>query len=248
MKKKNWKIRTFLVLVGVLLTGLVMYWVMDRPVFSEEAMFRRAEREHALGPGTILGTEPISSLDLSYYDCDIMIVAETKYGAILYCCKLNENDYLFYREKKGPLTIMALPNGHWSWLKDQPRQLDVILFDDYPEAVRAQVQIIVDWPHNFYGFTPDGVYYTYDLTAQRENDGYFHFVHTIYGSDYIDNDNAAMGILTDITCHTAVYEAYTTNLQIPAMVRLYDADNNLLVEETLTLRSIAAEEREKMGK
>lgn len=245
MKRKNWKIRTFLVLVGVLLTGLVMYWVMERPVFSEEAMFRRAEWKHALGPGTILGTESISSLDLSYYDCDTMIVAETKYGAILYCCKLNENDYLFYREKKGPLTVMALPNGGWSWVINQPRQLNVILFDDYPQAVRAELDITVDWPYDFYGFTPDGVFYHYQLNAERAAEGYFRFVHTIYGSDYMDNDNVAMRILTDISCKRQVGESYFLELEIPVTVRLYDSDGQIVTEQSFYIRSIGAEEHDK---
>lgn len=247
MKKKNWKRRTFLLLLCILVTAAALYLATDCPVLTADQAFRREEQVFALGPSTILGRESVDCPAYGY-NYDTMIVAETETGAMLYCCNLNEHERLYYREKTGSLTIMALPNGGWSWEKDQPRQLNVILFDDYPEAVHAQVQIIVNWPHDFYGFTPDGVHYTYDLTAQREEDGYFHFVHTAYGSDHVDNDNTALRMLTDITCQPSVNEHYYMNLQIPATVRLYDEDNNLIVEETLLLRSIGAEEREKLGK
>lgn len=247
MKMKNWKHRTIILLLCILAVSGILYWAMGCPVFTAEQSFRRDEASYALGPGNILGTESIDCPGYGY-DYDTMIVAETERGCILYCCNLNEAERLYYREKQGSMTIMALPNGSWSWLKDEPRQLNVVLFDDYPEAVRADVKIQLDWSKNFYGFTPEGVHYTYDLTAKREEDGYFHFVHTIYGSDYIDNNNAAFKMLTDICCDTGVDEVYYWQLEIPATVRLYDQDNNLIIEQTLVLRSIGAEERDKICK
>lgn len=247
MKKKNWKRRTLILLLCIFMTSAALYWVLECPVLTVEHAFRREERIFALGPSTILGKEHIDCPGYGY-NYDNMIVAETETGAMLYCCNLNEHERLYYREKTGSLTIMALPNGSWSWKKDQPRQLNVVLFDDYPEAVKADVVIDVDWPHDFYGFTPNGVSYSYNLTAQREQDGYFHFVHSTYGSDYIDNDNAAMRILTDISCETNVSEIYYFELTIPATVKLYDKDDNLIVEENLVLRSIGAEERDKLSK
>ena len=246
MKLKNWKRKTIILLLIIPVILILTYHAIGSPVLTAEQSFRRAEKEHALGPATILGTESIITDDYGYH-YDTLIVAETKYGAMLYCTELNKQDRLYYREKTGPLTVMALPNGGWSWLINEPRQLNVILFDDYPEAVRAELEIKVEWAKDFYGFTPDGVYYHYQLNAERTADGYFRFVHTIYGSDYIDNDNVAMRILTDISCKRQVGEAYFLELEIPVYLRLYDSNGNLVTEESHILRSIGAEEHRKHG-
>lgn len=246
MKRKNWKRRTIIVLLIIPIILTLAYYVMGAPVLTAEQSFRRAEKEHALGPATILGMESILTDDYGYH-YDTLIVAETKYGAMLYCTELNTQDRLFYREKSGPFTVMALPNGGWSWLIDEPRQLNVVLFDDHPEAVRAELELIVDWPYDFHGFTPEGVFYHYRLNAERTADGYFHFVHTIYGSDYIDNDNVAMRILTDILSKQDGGEEYYWDLEIPANIQLYDGNGHLIIEESTILRSVIAEEHSKHG-
>jgi hypothetical protein len=143
---------------------------------------------------------------------------------------------------------MALPNGGKSSEIGKLRQLNVVLFDNYPEAVLANVEIVVEWAENYYGFTPDGVFYQYSLTAQREQDGYFHFVHTIIGSDYIDNDNLAMNILTDISCQRPGNDEYYLSLTIPVHIQLFNADGEMIVDETIYLQSIDAEEHETHSK
>lgn len=243
MKTRNWKRRTMIVLLVTVLCCCVSYWAMDCPAFSAEQAFRRAEEKRMLGPATILGTETIDCHGYGY-DYDTLIVAQTKYGSMLYSTKLNKMENLYYRPKNSSFTIMAFPNGGLAWSKDEPRQLNVILFDNNPEAVSAELELIID----FDAYLPEGVYYHYKLTAQRENHGYFRFVHTVYGSDYMDNDNVAMKMLTDITCSESLTEFYNLQYAIPATVRLYDEDHNLIVEENLTIRSIGAEEREKLGK
>ena len=246
MKRKNWKRRTLIALFLIPLITLLTYQAAGCPAFSAEQAFRRLEAQHVLGPGTILGSERIDCNDYER-KYDTLIVAETRYGAMLYCCDLNKEEQLYYREKAGPLTVMALPNGGWSWLINEPRQLNVILFDDYPEAVRAELELIVDWPYDFHGFTPEGVFYHYRLNAERTADGYFHFVHTIYGSDYIDNDNVAMRILTDILSKQDGGEEYYWDLEIPANIQLYDGNGHLIIEESMILRSVIAEEHSKHG-
>ena len=244
MKKKNWKRRTIILLLLTPIILILAYQAIGCPVLTAEQGFHRAAKEHALGTTSILGTESIITNDYGY-QYDTLIVAETNYGAILYCTKRNTYEQLYYREKNNSLTVMALPNGGWSWEIDQPRQLNVILFDDYPEAVRAELDITVDWPYDFYGFTTDGVFYHYQLNAERNAEGYFRFVHTIYGSDYMDNDNVAMRILTDISCKRQVNESYFLELEIPVTVRLYDSDGQIVTEQSFYIRSIGAEEHDK---
>lgn len=247
MKKKNWKRRTIILLLLTPIILILAYHAMGCPVLTAEQGFHRAAKEHALGTTSILGTESIITNDYGY-QYDTLIVAETNYGAIVYCTKRNTYEQLYYREKTNSLTVMALPNGGWSWEIDQPRQLNVILFDDYPEAVRAELDITVDWPYDFNNFTPDGVFYRYQLNAERNAEGYFRFVHTIYGSDYIDNDNVAMRILTDVSCKRQVAESDYRELEIPVTARLYDRNDNLVIEQSFFIRSIDAEEHEKYSK
>lgn len=243
MKKPNWKRRTMVTLLAIVLCCGISYWAMGCPAFTVEQAFRRAEEKRMLGPATILGTETIDCPGYGY-DYDTLIIAQTEYGSMLYSTKLNEMEYLYYRPNSSSFTIMALPNGGLAWPKDEPRQLNVILFDNNPKAVSAELELIID----FDAYLPEGVYYHYKLTAQRENRGYFRFVHTIFGSDYMDNDNAAMKMLTEITCSESLTEFYHLQYTIPATVRLYDEDHNLIAEESLTIRSIGAEERDKIGK
>ena len=242
MKKRNWKRRTFIVGALSAILSILLYLALGSPVFTAERAFRREEARQMLGPATILGTESIDCVHYGY-NYNTLIVAETDHGSILYCTRLNHAEELYYRENNTDLTVMALPNGGMSWIYQEPRQLNVILFDDYPDAVRAELEMLVksDSPIA-------GIQYHYKLTAQRQNAGYFRFIHTIYGSDYIDNDNMAMKILTDITSKSHVDEFYYWVCTIPATVRLYDQNDNLIVEKTLELRSIGAEELEKQHK
>lgn len=240
MKKKNWKHRTFVASLLTVVVCILIYFALGSPVFTAEQAFRKEEARHLLGPATILGTESIDCLHYGY-NYNTLLVAKTDHGSILYCTRLNREEALYYRENNGDLAIMALPNGGIAWRYEEPRQLNVILFDDYPDAVRAELEMIIDIDTHI----PGGIYYHYQLTAQRQNQGYFRFVHTIYGSDYMDNDHIAMKILTDITSNTNTDEFYYWQYSIPATVRLYDQNDNLIVEKTLDLRSIGAEELEK---
>lgn len=243
MKKRNWKRRTFIVGALSAILSILMYLALGSPVFTAEQAFRREEARQMLGPATILGTESIDCVHYGYL-YNTLVVAKTDHGSILYCTRLNHAEELYYRENSSDLTVMALPNGGMSWYYEEPRQLNVILFDDYPNAVRAELEMLVKSSDS----PMPGIQYHYKLTAQRQNAGYFRFIHTIYGSDYIDNDNMAMKILTDITSRADVDEFYYWERSIPATIRLYDQDGNLIVEKTLELRSIGTEELEKQHK
>lgn len=242
MKTKNWKQKTLIAGLITILVTFLIYLSLGSPVFTVEQAFRIETARNLLGPATILGKESIDCVHYGY-NYNTLIVAETDHGSILYCTRLNHAEELYYRENNTDLTVMALPNGGMSWYYGEPRQLNVILFDDYPDAVRAELEMLVksDSPIA-------GIQYHYKLTAQRQNAGYFRFIHTIYGSDYIDNDNMAMKILTDITSKSHVDEFYYWECTIPATVRLYDQNDNLIVEKTFELRSIGAEEWKKQHK
>lgn len=243
MKTQNWKLKTLVAGLITILVSFLIYLALGRPVFTIEQAFRRETARNLLGTATILGTESIDCVHYGY-NYNTLIVAETDHGSILYCTRLNHAEELYYRENNTDLTVMALPNGGMSWYYGEPRQLNVVLFDDYPNAVRAELEMLVNCD------TPmPGIQYHYKLTAQRQNRGYFRFIHSVIRSENsLNTDNMAMKILTDITSMPHVDEFYYWECTIPTTVRLYDQNDNLIVEKTFELRSIGAEEWKKQHK
>lgn len=256
--KKYWlriprKTRACLNFLLVLVLAFVLYVTSGAPTLAEEQAFRRAERANLVGPSTIL-----YSSDLLYYDYDHIILGETEHGIITYVTDDTWDPQLGYHEKTGDIAVVAAPKGPFSWsYSNFMVGLPVFVVDDYPAAVRAELDLHITGTHtiNLNGEkinTP--LDHRYDLKSQREQDGIFYFYIQLPYLDPIDElgndtnaEHGAAGAALDVLAETfgvTLNHLPYSNAAITATVRLYDEQDLPVATRDLTLRSMTEETQE----
>lgn len=221
-----------LFLIAVL---LVLFYVLNgSPDANLIQAFRREEERNLIGPGNILGSVAMENPSLGY---DSLLLAETDEGVILYT--YNENGFsifsdkqyssnegrLIYREKGEHVTVMA-PPGHLLLEYKKGFSHPVILFNDCPRAVRAELDLHL----NTKGYGDAEV--TWNLSAQRENMGFFLF-------DLVANAESTEELENQVRSIFCLYRMFDSGIGdgFPAAVRLYDRNDELILEETFVVHS-----------
>lgn len=216
-----------LLLIPVLL--FMMFVFLDCPVLDDHDAYRRIEKANMVGPAEILGYEAFTE---KFYEN--VVLADAGDAVIIAAIPKNRklniyNNYFFYLPKTDDIIISPVPE-YLSW-GDSEVRMSLFLFDEYPEAVRAEVDLEVFW--NPGGDEP--IYYeTHRLEAVRNNDGYFRLDVQI-SSNQFEVDPAAEAIIqlshVAMNCGgwTLPEDAY------PATVRLYDVADRLVVEKQMQL-------------
>lgn len=235
------KCRVAVNLLAMLLLGLILYILLECPALTPEMRFRRAEKANLVGPSQIL--EIVETQGDNY---DYLVVADDGQGIILY----SYYDYrtgggdLVYRNKTGPLTVLAAPDLYSYAAGAYVIDLPVFLFHEYPNAQRAELDLTLgegldmgEW---------EQVYY---LEARRKIEGYFRFnLHAQSGDWYVDESGIDRG--TPLGAEGDALELFSwmmtdyptyVDQSIPATVRLYDTDDALIIEQDLIIRSAAGE-------
>lgn len=223
----------------ILVLYFLIYYFLGCPPLTEEQEFRRMEKANLVGPGVILDT-----LDQEEYsNCTFLTVAETENGIIFYAKFALRPPTLSYREKTGDITVLSAPYAPGTAITDACPHLPVYVFDDYLKAVRAELELRVSNPayptNNLYGEYPNPVAFdnTYRLEARREADGFFRFdIAVPEVSEDAQYHRYALFYLASI-CHSTV----ETDASVPATVRLYDENGELVAERSLIIRSTAFE-------
>lgn len=240
-------VRAMVNILLILVLGFLFYFSLGCPTFTTEQAFRRAEKANLVGPSTIVDT-----LDHEEYpEFNKVIVGETDYGVVFYCTQDVFFPIFSYREKMGPVTVLAVPTDPFNWgLDNYGHSLPVYVFDDYPDAVRAELDLQIQ---GTYDYTSNRVPRTehfdkaYALTADREQDGFFRFqIDAVYTGNRITEDLGEDGFAAwyfSQVCTVDIWsdESREAEHAIPATVRLYDKNGALIVEESLTIRSAAGE-------
>lgn len=238
-------------LLAVLL--LVIYLFRGCPNLTAEQAYRRAAAAEMVEPGEILGTvlgEPnlerrSTSLGDSFvqrnYDYKL-IVAENREGVVLY--RYREKDIGFFTwppnavedlsyRKKGEHVTLLVPESRWPLHEtDYYIEFPVILFDEFPKAVRAELDLYLDAKNYNIEET-----YEYHLEAQRKQSGFFEFRITVGdGRNFVGEEAYALNNLSQIfnEWNKAGVDSY------PAVVCLYDSRDELIYEEELLLQPLAA--------
>ena len=238
MKKMSYRCKALLSLAGaVLLTG-VLYIAAESPALSPTMQFRREEKANLLGPAVILGTESIRSTGF-----DRLIAADAGDGVILF--SYNSGYYgsnqLVYREKTGNITVVAAPESEPFWVFTKNMDLNILVFDTYPEAVQAEIEFTLRAEGSIQN-TPFDFEKEYLLKADRTNAGYFRFTYTASDPVMLGPEGAALQSFAEVS--SSLRSGYLDD-RIPVTVRLYDAGGNLIGQETVTILSIPAEAHEK---
>lgn len=250
------KIRAMVNIGAVLLLAFLFYMSIGSPAFTTEQAFRRAEKIHMVGPSTIVDT--LDWDDFAMFET--LIVGETDYGVIFYGeYRIYASDVwpqwpqtevrkpvFSYREKTGDLTVLAPPVAAFGLSGfDYGTQLPVYLFDAYPDAVRAELEMTVTGTVSAYinGELVDTEFsHTFSEEATRLHPGYFRF------------DLRASGEVLDYISHisngSSLYRSLTDSekyARIPVTVRLYDENDRLIMETERFIQTPAAQAHEDQG-
>lgn len=226
------KVRICLNILAIALMVFLIYVFAGSPAFTVTTAFRRAEKAQLVGPSEIL-----AQLKPSGTEYDHLVLADTHDSVTLFAYdRWNSRlTTLVYHEKTGPITVTAAPGSTHFWAASSA-SVPVFIFDSYPDAVRAELDLTLSASYGGEDFEK-----TYYLTAEREADGYFAFTLKARNAPTLGAEGKAIYILQTI-CSNSM--ADTLDVSIPATVRLYDAQDTLIAEETLTIRSAAAQARD----
>lgn len=240
------------ILRNVLLLAILIFAVYlfrDCPDLTVEQAYRREVNSELVEPGEILG---IIELDAPNIDRLLIVEGESSVqllgyeeDSIGFFGRSNGTRLLCHRGKGERVTLMVAP-FRWLWSQSRYSDLDipVILFDDVPNAVRAELDLKLSTG----GLNGTGQLCEYHLETRRKQGGFFEFRIGDRDDDTVisDEDYMALSNLCDLFLDDKSWSAQ----QHFAEVRLYDQNDRLILEEELTLRSLAAEahaEREREG-
>lgn len=237
--------RKLQVLLNLLLIAMFLfafYVFLGCPCFTPEQAYRRLEEANSVGPAQILGYEDADGL----YSTKI-VVAETQEGVILsQVYPKSDITYaaasLFYVEKRGDITVTPAPRDLYRQPDQDQLCLTMVVVDEYPQAVRAELEFGVFWDS---GVDPEYAWdenvaptiqyeKTYNLESQRKNAGYFRFdLPFSYNKYEVDPQAEAIFQLSQVFYYpgdwTPPADAY------PATVKLYDENDQLIAEKTMHL-------------
>lgn len=220
------KIVICLVLIVIALYGLIS---TNAPV-TPMAAFRLAEKAALLDPGQILGTESATPNGQ-----DSIIVAQNDTACITFAYedfKSYSSDDLAFRKKNSDLTFVSIKSYLNYGLTDKSlivnpdhtRYLPIVLFDDYPDAARAELDITLcrtdEEPQHKK---------LYQVTAERQSKGYFLF-YLEWHSDFISEDREIDSLQRALADNIVV-----NGFEAPTVIRLYDKNDQLILEREMDI-------------
>lgn len=244
MKRRNESrkriLRSLRAVINLIFTALVLlafYISVGSPAFTPKQQFRREEKANLVGPATILNT--ISLESYTGYDFEKLIIGTSEAGVTLFCYNyyswrdghsLKENDFI-YRKKMEDVTVLSVPNSmaskylfYYDIIK-----IPVVVFDDFPDAVRAELQIELYSVDATEPFREE-----YTLSANRTKKGYFLFTLAISNQEKSYGPIDAVSRLINL-CDDKL-SGSNTGVEIPATVRFFDKANTLIRECTVMIR------------
>lgn len=223
------KIQVAVNVLLILFFGLLLYILLDAPAFSLEHAFRRMEKRHMVGPSQILGIEQMETTF-----ADQLVVAKTEKGVILCVDAESMVDHGFsYREMDQDIKVCIAPIFLSSIRPPNGDDLTVILFDNYPEAVRAELDIETFWEDNQTG---KQYRYRYFLSGVRTNPGYIRMDYDIQWHDYQGVwDHPENEAMQELVHRTVNAHLPAPAGEFPATVRLYDESGELICNRDIFL-------------
>ena len=250
------KIRVFVNIIAIILLISAAYILLGCPALTPTQAFRRVEKSNLVGPAGI-----VEIIDLPNGLDDHVLVADDGDGAVLFMYSdfdFRWQSYFLYREKSEGITVLPVPNHTHFGADLYELDMPILVFHDHPGAVRAELELVIDegvgvpetkWEE---GGEVHVEYFEkiYRMESTSDIDGYFRFnLHTESDDWYVDeygqnrgtplgNEGLALQTLCRMMCEFRSYlQEYVT-----ATVRLYDAENRLIAEETVIIRSVNGEE------
>ena len=223
MKKllKRWqqlpaKFRACTNIALICLCVLLIYIFVGAPAMTPQEAFRRAEKAQLVGPAEIL-----EDLHVGGYPYSRLILADDGDGVILFTYNrwnAAATD-LLYVEKAGDLTIAAAPDQTF-YPKENHASVAIILFHEGSRAVRAELEFCLT--ADYEGETHEK---TYSLQSLMTLDRCFLFSIETHSQSALGAEGQLLLQLQS-----------ANGSAIPATVRLFDQDDNLIREETVLIQ------------
>lgn len=207
---------------------LLIYIFLGSPPFTARQAFRRAEKAELVGPSQILSHVRPEGTPYRH-----LILADDEDGVILFAYDRWDPDAteLLYIEKTGDLTIAAAPDDTF-YPKENRAVIPIVLFHEGSRAVRAELDLTLS--AHYEGEEHQKTYY---LQSQQTFDGCFLFSIDVHSQTPLGAEGQLLFTLQTVTGNSM---ADTRDNVIPAVVRLYDQEDDLIREETILIRSAAA--------
>lgn len=229
-KQSSKKLRFILYILIIVLLITSIYVFVSAPAFTSQILYRRYEKANLIGPAEILG---IHQRDFSVYDR--ILLAETEEGVVIFAESLEtkESPQLIYRQKTGGLTVLAAPDPAPMDPYASEKKMTLFAFDSCPEAVSARMEFTLSAEYGGVPFEK-----TYTLESQRQIPGVFCFKLHALSRFYLGTEAYALQLLTMVSgyCGSNYF-----GLEFPVTVSFYDADGNLIRQESAVISSPATQ-------
>ena len=181
-------------------------------------------------------------LDETY---DRMVIADVDDAVILYMCDTSnwKPDKLAYRQKQGKVTVFAAPYIPIIHHNDHEFEIPIILFDDFPQAVHAQIELELYSIQDTHAIPHTALPQKFFGEADRKKSGYFCFY--IKSPDFSwfgpgkESEEPTLATLCKLT-EKSFYRV-DPNIILPVTVKLFDSKNQLVYEETVLIRDIVGD-------
>lgn len=218
----------YMLINALLVTAIYVF--ISAPAFTTQVLYRRYEKANLIGPAEILG---IFERDFSSYDR--LLLADTGDGVVIFAESMHTQDtpQLIYRNKRGPLTVLAAPDPTPFNSDSYEARVNILAFDNHPEAVSAQLELTL-----FSQYLGEKFSQTYTVDAQRQIPGVFCFDLHIMRLSHIGAEGYAVEVLKMISdyCGSNFY-----GTEFPATVSFYDGQGNLICRESTVVSSPATQ-------
>lgn len=200
------------------------WFLLGGPSLGSVWLFRQAEKLAMVGPSELLGVVKVPE-KIDYYEK--MVVGVTEEGICIYprntATTSSSASQLYYVEKQGTVTLFPAPGGLRIEFPGEEHRTAMLLFSDI-KAARAEVDLTL-------GYINIGENYehTYQLSGDVLEEGFFWL--PLYVEEMSHSECDVLSRLA--SWHS--YPLYSFHGPAYGNVRLYDENNELILETTVDL-------------
>ena len=233
------RIAVDLLLAAALLIGI--YAAAGSPAFGEEARFRRAEKVGLVGPSELIDRMFLRP-DWPYTAYNLLRIGDDGDQILFYLMRTGvgvsyESDRLFRREKTDGVLLTTLPTVAVPFFDQDPRSVPLLLFVDDPAAVRAAIRVSLSDGSVFElsqvrGDGNPALFDADEWIAGCVRERIFLFDHPLSPGEW---ERDWIGIM-----ETNLPSSISSR-EWPAVIALYDRENQLIRTVDYTIRSRAGD-------
>lgn len=209
------KVKVLLSTILILQLAYLFYIFIGTPALNWKQKYRRMETAYMVGPGEILCYEQITG---HFYHKQVL--AKSDEGVILASISIPE--FLLYFPKNNDIMVLGAPQSHTN-LQLVGEKVTVFAVDEYPEAVRAELDLQLYWQQWEETEPVRPVFYA---KADRQGTGCFRFDIPIYEWEEYTDEYKALKYFS--SCSGRHWGSEMPEGVCNATIRLYNDKNELI--------------------